>query len=260
MSNLLHDLLASCVAKIEVKSRITAMLEASEEYLTGDQNTKLIMWTDGSYHKQRGYGLAVVWKENPGDITWSHQVFLLDRSFDNNMAEFFAFYKAMQIAQRRCERDLHISRVVIYTDSQFVLDKLKNHHTLPSHKRSKFPRQIELAQMKAVARELDESGIEVIFRWVPGHSNVPGNVKADQSAGQISKPPFPLQARELLVPSSDGRIEPLSKKVLKFPTVTKALRIPRAPKVSKIRKSRIHEKRVCSKYIQYLRTEDIAVP
>lgn len=54
----------------------------------------------------------------------------------------------------------------------------------------KFTRQLELAEIKAGAEELHDLGVKVIFRWVPGHAQIPGNERADVICNEASKPKY----------------------------------------------------------------------
>lgn len=83
-----------CVASIEIESFQVAREVALNAYKEGDEAHKLVIWTDGS-HRDGASGGAIVWRTNPEKQGWSEQVFTLDPQFNNNMAEFFAFHRAI---------------------------------------------------------------------------------------------------------------------------------------------------------------------
>lgn len=203
MENLLRILLKPCTARIEIGHWQTAINTAKSEYSTGDQSKKLIIWTDGSQRESRS-GFAVVWRDPSENNEWDSRVFRLDAKFNNNIAELFAVLEGVKFAFRRCQEDTSISKVIFYTDSQFVLELLQSYHVRPIAQRGGLSRQLELAEIKKCVEEIDIFGNEVVFRWVPGHSKVPGNVRADHLASQASKTGH---AHETYEPPQNGYLE-----------------------------------------------------
>lgn len=221
-----RTLLEPCVATIEIRGFEVARNVALKAYEEGDEAKKLVIWSDGS-HRSGASGGAIVWRKHPVMEGWSEQVFTLDSQFDNNMAEFFAFYRAVQLARQKCHNN-SISKVVVYTDSQCVLKWVRDGHLGSFSSRRNFQRQKEMVDIKTLAKELDSMGVEVVFRWVPGHSKVPGNVKADKLASTASKSQF--DCMEVLMPSSSGYLE-------SAPAVVKEKRID----MKSIRRKRIEK-------------------
>lgn len=205
MANLLGTLLKPCMAGVEISHWQMAINTANDEYSTGDQSKKLIIWTDGSQRESRS-GFAVVWRDVFEHDGWANRVFRLDPKFNNNIAELFAVLEGVKFAFRRCQEDTSISEVILYTDSRFVLELLQNYHLRSYDPRKGLSRQLELAEIKRCVEEISVFGNEVVFRWVPGHSQVPGNVRADKLAGQATKTGY---AHSTYVPPSNGYLESL---------------------------------------------------
>lgn len=237
MSSSSKILLKPCVASIEIEANVKASNIALNEYSLGDEANKLVIWSDAS-HRRTGSGLAMVWRTDPVCIEWSARVFVRDSSFDNNLAEFFAFYQAIHLARERCDEDITISKVVVYTDSQTVLCNIRDFHKHNCSRRGKFSRQKELAQIKTLAKELQSIGVEVIFRWAPGHSQIPGNVEADQLAYQASAVPYEHSHLDRLVPPSDEYLENPTKKAAKDASKLKILK-RQAKRHAKIKKTAV---------------------
>lgn len=205
MSNLLRTLLEPCVASIEIDNKPTAKRMALREYSDGDQ-TRFILWSDGSV-RNTGGGIAIVWQNSLIGDGWDYQFFLLDKKFCSNTAEFFAIYKAVKRAIKVCQQNDRMSKIIIYSDSQSSLSTIRDYHTRSASRRMKFPRQLELAEIKAHVKELSNMGIAVVFRWVPGHSQIPGNERADVISNEASKPRYRKAFSRYMVPPSDGYLE-----------------------------------------------------
>ncbi|KAK4916337.1 hypothetical protein LTR66_017026 [Elasticomyces elasticus] len=75
--------------------------------------------------------------------------------------------------------DPKIKEVTIYTDSQACLTNI-------AYSRNGL-QQEELAKLLYRARILDDMGVDLTMRWVPGHCSVRGNVMADILCSQVSR-------------------------------------------------------------------------
>lgn len=229
MATLLQTLMEPCAARIEISERQMALQIAMNEYSIGGQSNKLTIFTDGS-ECDSGSGLAIIWRNSCVGHKWNEALYMLD-SCSCTLAEFFAFSEAMKLAIQQCEEDARILTVIIYTDCTSVLEHIRDFHTRRIDHRSRFPRQLELAQIKTQVKDLQSKGINVVFRWVPAHSQVPGNERADKLAYKAATSVYEYSLLDKLAYPPNGYLE--------------------AP-------SRRREKRISLRQIQHGRIEKIA--
>lgn len=215
MSNLFETLLGACGARVEIDDRLTAKRIAIDEYVSPERLNRFVVWTDAS-HTSDANGIAIVWRKNPAINIWSHLVFKLDPIFCNNTAEFFAISEAVKLAVQRLQGGVRVSKLIIYTDSQSALLWIRDYHTKIPNQRCKFPRQFELAKLKENVNKLSNTGAEVIFRWVPGHSAVSGNVRADRLAARAARSSTGSSHFPRLQYPVNGYVEPPSREELGY--------------------------------------------
>lgn len=242
MTNIARTLLEPCAATIEIEEKERAKRVALREYLSDDQSSKLIIWSDGS-HRKTGSGFAVVWCNDFIIDEWECRAFMLDSNFNSNEAEFFGCSEATNIALQLSRKDTRISKVVIYTDSHHCLQTIRDFHLRTPLHRSKFTRQLELAELKTRVKELHSMGIQVIFRWVPGHSDIHGNSRADYLASLASnshKSPHIT----LFQPPPNGYLTSISSQTVKKTPLQPAQRVKNQEKdiLQQVRYGRIAKK------------------
>lgn len=145
-----------------------ALVVANAEYDTIDLTNKLVFWTDASQRGDR-VGIAVCWKAQHFSRQWTSQAYALEGIFNSYEGEFFAIAEALKIAnkmvrQQTAEEDT-VSAVVIYSDAQQVIKKIRDFHIVNQERRDKWTRHVELARLKERARSLVDSGIPLTIQW-----------------------------------------------------------------------------------------------
>jgi ribonuclease HI len=66
------------------------------------------------------------------------------------------------------------TQAIVYSDSQAALKAVKKSHT--------FHTQLLMERILTAADSLEKRRVNVIFKWTPGHRDIPGNEKADKAA------------------------------------------------------------------------------
>ena len=141
-----------------------ALVEATR-YRTG-----LVMWTDGSKLDQGNAGAAVCWRDRNLD-QWKEKSVFLGKNKEILDAELWGILKALEIASKEMA-NTEDTPVTIFCDSQKALEAIQHS---PSYKENRFLRGIIYRK----ARTLQENGHPIVLRWVPGHSGLIGNEKAN---------------------------------------------------------------------------------
>lgn len=131
------------------------------------------MWTDRSKLDQGNTGAAVYWDDRNLDRLKEKSIFLR-KNKEVLDAELWAVVKALEIAEKETENTREIP-VTIFCDSQKALKAIQHS---PFYKDNHFLRGI----IYHTARQLQEQGHPIAFHWVPAHSGVTGNEKANLAA------------------------------------------------------------------------------
>lgn len=149
------------------------------------EQDRSVYWTDASRLGDRtfrcGIGLAYLsFAETWAELSWSVRA-----STDTRVLEICAIAKALEIARERCrklEAEQRPSSVCIYSDCPDALNYFQQLGPSLAGLR-KFPYGEELVGPGLhAAEELSTLKIAVELRYVPGHTGVLGNVKADRAA------------------------------------------------------------------------------
>jgi ribonuclease HI len=74
-------------------------------------------------------------------------------------------------------------QITVFLDSQAAISRIQ--HTEPG------PGQSLALRAHTAATSLQERGLQVTVRWVPGHAGVEGNKRADQAAKRAAAKPAP---------------------------------------------------------------------
>ena len=155
--------------KIVIQPKKNA-LEEARKYRAG-----LVMWTDGSKldHGTGRVGAAVCWKEKTLD-SWKEKSVFLGRNKEILDAELWAILEALDIAAKET-RNMANAPVTIFCDSQEALRAIEHP---PSHKRNRFLR----GSIYEKTKKLESNKHHVTIRWIPSHSGLVGNERADKAA------------------------------------------------------------------------------
>ena len=186
---------------VVISSREDAKNRANMDRQPGE----LMIYTDGS-RDFRGYvGSGWCWKPTQEEFSGGHTEYweATSEGFEGGFAglgnrcevfdaELFAILKALKAAadlRRTKMRDLHT--ISIFSDAQEALRRI--------HADDESPGQ---ALARAIWRwESELEGVDIIYNWVPGHEEVPGNEIADifakRGADTRSAHPFQRDAKHM---------------------------------------------------------------
>ena len=132
----------------------------------------LVMWTDRSKLENGRAGAAVCWKEK-GLGLWKEKGVFLGKNKEILDAELWAISNALDIAAKKTPIAKDIPRK-IFCDSQKALRAIKHS---PYHKENRFLRGLIYEK----AEKLENNGQYAAIQWIPGHSGLIGNEKAEQA-------------------------------------------------------------------------------
>lgn len=163
--------------------REIALAEAALEGLNLTGHSKAVYWTDGSRLENGSCGIGVVFSAPKS--SWTELSYRVRGSAKTTVLEVYAIAKALEIAWKQVrdvERDQRPSGVCIYSDSQNALDCFRGfQHSLSGIKRIPDGERLVGPGIMAT-HELAALGIDVELRYVPGHSGIEGNARADRAA------------------------------------------------------------------------------
>lgn len=152
--------------KVVIESPKRALEKAKEE------GEGLILWTDGSKLDQGRVGAAVCWKDGARN-QWKDQTVFLGKNKEVLDAELWAILKALEVALKMLnEKD---APVTIFCDSQPALRAIQSTALCNENR---FLRNLIYYK----TGQLQRDGHLVAIRWIPGHSKLPGNERADLAA------------------------------------------------------------------------------
>ena len=150
---------------VVIKGKKEAMEEARKD------KPGLVLWADGS-KLDRGQTAAAVCWEDKSAAKWERSIFL-GRNKEIFDAELWAISEALEIAKKLASPRTRL--VTIFSDSQKALRAI----ALPrTSQENRYLRSLVYKKTE----ELQQIGHLTTFQWVPGHSGVIGNEKADLSA------------------------------------------------------------------------------
>jgi ribonuclease HI len=160
----LPEVKKSFKGKVVILKEEEALVEARK------RRDGLVFWTDGSRKIDEWTGCAVVWKEG---LKWSKRRIHLGRQEEAYDVEMYAISEAVKIADE-ISRTKEVRAVTIFTNSQATLKRIQSDEPGPG--------QVLALRTMNWESELTDRNIQVEYRWVPAHSGVEGNEKADQQA------------------------------------------------------------------------------
>lgn len=180
------------VGDVIIQSRDEAILAARESSLARSEcaENQLVFYVDGSLFFKRGKrnakrcaGAAVVFQADDGQ-DWQERVFSLPRESDTLAAEMAAIAEGMAVAlSQTLTQPADVRRVVVLSDCQEALSRINElrHRTFSEEWLCS---ELNLVLRKLITRSqyFSQLGISVELRWVPAHSGVEGNVRADRAA------------------------------------------------------------------------------
>ena len=132
----------------------------------------LVIWTDRSKLDQGNVGAAACWKDKACD-KWKKQSVFLGKKKKTLNAELWAILKALEVALKVLGKKE--APVTIFCNSQKVVRTIQS---TTSCNESQFLRNL----INHKAGKLQCDGYLIAIRWIPSHSRLKGNKKADLAA------------------------------------------------------------------------------
>ena len=137
----------------------------------------IVLWTDGSRLDVGKVGAAVVWFD--GKLNkWQEKRRFLGKNKDSFDAELWAILDALVLGIKRT-RNVGPTTVTVFTDSQAAITKILDPKT-------RVGGDAVRSLIYQNAHIIKNAGHNVVLRWVLGHSEVPGNEKADATAKDVA--------------------------------------------------------------------------
>lgn len=133
----------------------------------------LVLWCDGFKRDEGGTGAAVVWKENAIDRRWQERKVSLGRNKKIIDAEMWGISEALKVAEQKAVTSQSFA-IDIFCNSQTAINKLKSMDDREC--------QALKTQIYHKTELLIQQGHKVSIFWVPSHSGLEGNEKADEAA------------------------------------------------------------------------------
>lgn len=169
---------------------ILAAREASRPRSNKCAEKELALYVDGSSFYKRGKrnakrsaGAAVVFQADD-DQSWQERVFSLTRESDAFTAEMAALAEGLAVAlSQTLTNPAGIHKVVVFSDCQEALSRV-NDLCQCTFSEEWLRSELNSALRKLITRSqyFRRIGISIELRWVPSHSGVEGNIRADRAA------------------------------------------------------------------------------
>ena len=146
--------------------------------LAKEEIADLILWCDGSKLDQGGAGAAVVWKEGELGREWQEKKVSLGKNKEILDAKIWGISETLKVAGQKAIRTQQHLAVSIFCDSQTIINKLA--------KMDSSAGQALKIQIYQKADQLTQQGHSISVYWVPGHSGLEGNERADKAAKEAT--------------------------------------------------------------------------
>lgn len=201
--------------KVVIEERELALQHAMDE--TGlPLDERLVFWTDGSRFRKYGLSGAGVVFTTPNCAEWVTKSFTLQYGLYSGSedTELFAIKSAIDIAvetfagyRRAGQSEPALSKLVIYNDCSSVLTNIASWEPYTVY--ATYVREPLFRHISKMSGRLQDLGIQIELRWVPGHSEVPGNELAHRIA-QAAAYASHSSASDVVACNSEstGRIKP----------------------------------------------------
>ena len=135
------------------------------------------LWCDGSKLDKGGTGAAVVWEDSISG-KWQEQKVCLGLNKEIFDAEIWGISEAFKVAEEKTRQVQETWVINIFCDSQTTINNLRECNV--------YAGQALKLQIYQKAQKLVEQGHSISVAWVPGHSGVEGNERADKAAKEAA--------------------------------------------------------------------------
>ena len=154
-----------------------------------DKPNEVSFWTDACRLDNCRTGIGVVWRSSKGQ--WESERLYLGKKKSVSDAELHGINQALKLAlcggqssaqrssRKKSFKSNSLQKVYVWLDSQSAIARIKN---LGPGSDQSLARQIHKH-----TRELLECGIRVQINWVPSHSEIDGNMRADKAAKHAAR-------------------------------------------------------------------------
>jgi ribonuclease HI len=159
----LHDILK--IKNINKEQRV----EIIEEHETHSHTPKYICYIDGSKREDGRSGAAFIFNDG------TERNYRLSENASSTVAEYTALYQALlELSVRK-----NVISATIYTDSLELITNIQERES------ANYPNQ--MMKILNVMDEIQNEGNELEFCWIPSHSNIQGNERADKLAKEATE-------------------------------------------------------------------------
>ena len=164
--------------KVSKKDDPVEILRASLETIDSYSDQWIHVYTDGSAFRgtsKAGYGVLIHYPDgSSGELSGA-----CGENASNYVAEIAAIETALDYIKNFFDTFPERKQsIVIFTDSMSALQGLENDPTVNEE---------FTIILKTCHGIIETYGVEIVMQWIPGHSNIPGNDKADTLAKKGSR-------------------------------------------------------------------------
>ncbi|KAK6614092.1 hypothetical protein H4I96_00413 [Botrytis cinerea] len=165
---------------VVIEPRETALASAAKEVDSYLNEDRLVLWTDGSGNESPDCGIGIAYHSSK--YVWDDLSWRIRGQISTYLLEMYAIVRALEIGWDKCRNqgaERKPSKIVIYSDCPGALrlfDQFRN----SLRRLEKLPNAEKLIVPGIIASEaLSVLEVEVELRYIPAHSGVEGNVRAD---------------------------------------------------------------------------------
>ncbi|KAF7938214.1 hypothetical protein EAE99_001886 [Botrytis elliptica] len=168
---------------VVIEPRETALASAAKEVDSYLNEDRLVLWTDGSRNELSDCGIGIAYRSSK--YVWEDLSWRIRGQISTYLLEIYAIVRALEIGWDMCRNqgaERKPSKIIIYSDCCDALrrfDQFRN--SLKRLEKLTYAEQLIVPGIIA-SEALNVLEVEIELRYVPGHSGVEGNVRADRAA------------------------------------------------------------------------------
>ncbi|KAF7906507.1 hypothetical protein EAF00_000786 [Botryotinia globosa] len=168
---------------VVIEAREIALATAAKEVDSYLNEDRLVLWTDGSGNESSDCGIGIAYHSSKyvwEDISWR-----IRGQISTYLLEMYAIVRALEIGWDMCRNqgaERKPSKIVIYSDCSDALRRFDQfRRSLKRLEKLTYAEQLIVPGIIA-SEALNVLDVEVELRYVPAHSGVEGNIRADRAA------------------------------------------------------------------------------